>query len=202
MLPKDLLLFCRKKFLMRVVPCIILTALFATILILWGNLIFNTDIKEFQISCYIVFMLIPFAITGVPYKLIDATYYGTVKKVKITTTTDNDSSFKPVRELLYQKNTINLIIEKPDGSLIYKKVYSGKAQLQQNLSTYHEGDSVFHLYGTKTTIVLPDANSTTVHCAVCGSSNHIEYEKCRNCGHSLIKKLKKQHQTRQETWQR
>ena len=188
-LPKDLQIYCRNRILKRVIPCIILISVFATVLTLWGNVIFNTDNKAFQASCYIVVMLIPFAITGVPHKLIDSTYYGTVKKVDIVTTTDNDSSVKPTREYLYLKNTIYLSVEQPNGKLIYKKAYSGKARLQQNINAYNEGDLVFHLYGTNNVVVLPDANDSSVNCSVCGSSNSIENDKCRNCGHSLIKHI-------------
>ena len=188
-LPKDLQIYCRNRILKRVIPCIILICVFATILALWGNVIFNTDNKAFQVSCYIVIMLIPFVITGVPHKLIDTTYYGTVKKVDVVTTTDNDSSVKPTRENLYLKNTIYLSIERPDGKLIYKKAYSGKARLQQNINAYNEGDLVFHLYGTDTVVVLPKSNSDTIHCAVCGSLNNIVDNECRGCKHSLIKHI-------------
>ena len=186
-LPKDLQIYCRNRILKRVIPCIFLISAFATILALWGNIIFNTDNKEFQISCYLVVILVPFAITGVPHKLIDTTYYGTVKKVDIVTTTDNDSSAKPTREHLYLKNTIYLSVERPDGKIIYKKAYSGKARLQQNINAYKEGDIVFHLYGTNTVVVLPNTNDSSVHCPVCGCSNKVENDHCRNCGHSLIK---------------
>ena len=188
-LPKDLQKYCRNRILKRVIPCIFLVSSFAIILALWGNVIFRTDNKTFQTSCYIVTMLIPFAVTGVPHKLIDSTYYGTVKKVDIVTTTDNASSVRPSRELLYSKNTIYLSIEQPDGKLIYKKVYSGKARFQQNINTYNEGDLVFHLYGTNTVVVLPDTNDSSVHCSVCGTSNSIENNKCCDCGHSVVKRI-------------
>ena len=188
-LPKDLQKYCRKRILKRAIPCMILISIFATILALCGNIIFGTDNKAFQTSCYIVIMLIPFVITGVPHKLIDSTYYGTVKKVDIVTTMDNDSAVKPTREHLYLKNTIYLSVEQPDGKLIYKKAYSEKARLQQNINAYNEGDRVFHLYGTNHVVVLPDANDSSVHCSVCGSSNYIADDKCRDCGHSLIKHI-------------
>ena len=188
-LPKDLQKYCRKRIWKRVVPCIILIFAFVTVLILWGNVIFDTDNKAVQISCYIVVMLSPFVITGVPHKLIDSTYHGRIKKVDIVTTTDNDSSVKPTRERLYLKNTIYLTIERPNGKLIYKKAYSGKARLQQNINAYNEGNLVFHLYGTNTVVVLPDTNDRSVHCSVCGSSNDIENDQCRDCGHSLIKHI-------------
>ena len=188
-LPKDLLKYCRKRILIRAIPCVILTAFFAIVLILWGNIIFDISNTVFRASCYFLFMLIPFAVTGVPHKLIDTTYYGKIKKVDLVTTTNSDSSVKPALEHLYFKNTIRLWIETPNGKLIYKKAYSGKAGLGQNLHTYHEGDFVFHLYGTNTVVVLPDASETTVHCAVCGASNQTDNDKCRACGHSLIKSI-------------
>ena len=188
-LPKDLQIYCRNRILKRVIPCIILISVFATILALWGSVIFNTDNKAFQASCYVVVMFIPFVITGVPHKLIDSTYYGTVKKVDIVTTMDNDSAVKPTREHLYLKNTIYLSIEQPDGKLIYKKAYSGKARLQQNINVYNEGDWVFHLYGSNHVVVLPDANDSSVYCSVCASSNNIENNICRDCGHTLIKHI-------------
>ena len=188
-LPKDLKLFCLKRILKRVIPCIILVAAFATILALWGNVIFKTDNKTFQTSCYIVSMFLPFVITGVPHKLIDSTYYGIVKKVDIVTTTASSSSIRPSTETLYLKNTIYLKVERPDGKLVYKKVYSGKARFQQNINTYNEGDLVFHLYGTNTVVVLPDTNDSSVHCSVCGTSNSIENNKCCDCGHSVVKRI-------------
>ena len=90
-LPKDLQIYCRNRILKRVILCIILISVFATILALWGSVIFNTDNKAFQTSCYVV--------------------------------------------------------------------------------------------------VLPDTNDRSVHCSVCGSSNDIENDQCRDCGHSLIKHI-------------
>ena len=188
-LPKDLQTYCRKRILKRVVPCIILVSLFATILIIWGDVIFNTDNKSFQNSCYIITMLLPFVITGVPYKLLDSTYYGTIRKINIVATIDNDSSVKPTREHLYWRNTVYLSVERPDGKLLYRKAHSVKAEEMQNVNTYKEGDSVFHLYGTNIVVVLPDSNNGTIQCSVCGSSNNIENDKCRDCGHSLVKRI-------------
>lgn len=186
-LPKDLSSYRTKRILKGVIPFAISEAVLITALILWGDTIFTTDHKAVIISCSILVLLIPFAITGVPFKLIDSTYCGTVKKVDVVTTTDNQSSVKPSLEQSYLKNTIYLTVEKPDGKCICKKVYSGKASLQQNINTYREGDKVFHLYGTNTVIRLPDASDTTVSCTVCASSNETQKDLCRHCGHSLIK---------------
>ena len=188
-LPKDLQAYCRKRILSRVIPCILLIFVFATVLTLWGNVIFKTDNQAAQVTCYIVVMLLPFVITGVPHKLIDSTYCGTVTKVDIVTTMDSESAMKPRREQLHSRNTIYLRIEQPNGKLIYKKVYSGKAELQQNINTYNQGDLVFHLYKTNIVAILPNPNDDAVHCVVCGCSNRIENDHCHTCGHSLIKRI-------------
>lgn len=188
-LPKDLKAYGRKKILQRVLPCALMFVSFGLILLEWGTVIFATRNKIFLISCYVVVMILPFVLTGVPHKLIDKTYYGIVKKVDIVTTIDNGSSVKPTREHLYLKNTIYLKIETSNGELIYKKAYSGKAKLLQNIHTYNEGDKVFHLYGTNVTIVLPGSADISVQCTVCGTSNNINDDKCRDCGHSLVKSI-------------
>lgn len=186
-IPYDLKAFRTRKILTRVIPCTILAAAFAAVLILWGDVIFDMEYKSFKDLCYVVVMLIPFIVTGIPHKLIDSTYYGTVKKIEVVTTADSSNPMVPARENLYWKNTIYLHIEKPNGKLIRKKAYSGKARLQQFIQTYHEGDSVFHLYGTPNVIVLPGLADSHVHCAVCGDSNDSDRSVCRSCGHSLIK---------------
>lgn len=188
-LPKDLVLYKRKRILMHVIPCAALVCAFLAILLLFGKTIFNTEIKEFRISCYIIVMLIPFAVTGVPRKLIDSTYYGTIKKVDIITSTDSSSRTKVTRECLYMKNTVYLLIETSSGKTVYKKACSGKVQTGESINKYREGDLVFHLYGTSTVIVLPDASDTAVQCAVCGDTNKTDECVCHSCGHSLVKNI-------------
>lgn len=177
----------RNTVLKRIVPCVILLIAFIVLLLLFGSTICNTDNKVFQVSFYVVVMLVPFVVTGVPFKLIDKTYEGIVESVNIKTTVDSGSSVKPSREQLYKKNTIYLTVKLPNGKVCTKKVYEGKADLNQHLETYKKGDRVFHLYGSKYTVVLPKANDIEVQCAICGERNKIEDDICRSCNNSLYK---------------
>ena len=188
LLPKDLIAHRRRQIFKRVVLCTILLTLLATALVLWGDAIFNTKYPSFDATCYLAILLLPFAITGVPFKLIDRTYSGVIKQVEIETTAAVDNtSVRPTYNKLYTKNTIYLTVELTNGKVIRKKAYSGKAALQEHLDTYHEGDAVFHLYGTKTTVVLPTKSDTTICCAVCGASNDVAYTTCHQCQHTLVK---------------
>ena len=89
----------------------------------------------------------------------------------------------------YTKNTIILTVLLENEKSIKVKVYEGQSKLGQHLNSYHEGDKVFHLYGTNVTIVLPDSADTSVQCSVCGASNNVKDGKCRDCGLSLIKNI-------------
>ncbi len=185
--PRDLKSYCVKKILIRVILCVLLLAAFLTVILLWGDLIFNTDREGFKSSCYIGILLLPFIITGVPYKLIDSTWYGTVKRVDVKTTADNASSVKPSLEHLYLKNTVYLLVEKPNGKTIYKKACSGHFRHHGLLDVYREGDTVFHLYGTNNVIILPKPTDTTVRCPVCATPNPIENDTCFSCHRSLVR---------------
>ena len=189
-IPKDLKAYCRKQTLKRVLPCAIMFVAFGLILLEWGEVIFATQNKIFLISCYVAVMILPFVLTGVPYKLIDKTYYGTVTKVDVITALSCKSAVKVGGDMMwYTKNTIILTVLLENEKSIKVKVYEGQTKLGQHLNSYHEGDKVFHLYGTNVTIVLPDSADTSVQCSVCGTSNNIKDDKCRDCGHSLVKRI-------------
>ena len=161
-----------------------LLAVFGTILFFLGERIFNFDNVGLKILCYIITLLIPFRISGVPAKLIDSTWRGQVTDINVDLTTDSDSPSKPTRETLYTKRTVYLTVVTPEGKTVRHKVYSGPDDVSV---VWHIGDSVFHLYGTDKVVVLPDGKSDTVACPVCGSSESAHAEHCTGCGHTLIK---------------
>ena len=118
MVPNDLKTYCKKKILSRVIPCLVLMLLFAIVLILWGSVIFDVDRDALRISLYAIVMILPILLTGVPFLFFDRTYYGRVKRVRVETTVDNESSVKPTLEHLYWKNTIHLEMELPNGKTV------------------------------------------------------------------------------------
>lgn len=186
-LPKDMRQYTRRFVLKRIVPCTLLFITFALVLFFFGKTLFRTEIPAFRSSCYVIVLMIPFWITGVPFKLFDRTYQGVVESVAIENNTQNVSAVKPTREHLMSINTIYLTIRLPNGKIRTQKVYEGEAKLQQHLDTYQEGDRVFHLYGSPYTVVLPKESASDTQCAVCGASNPMASDICRNCGHTLIK---------------
>jgi len=186
-IPNDLKNFVRNHVVKRVVACIVMFALLAVFLFLCMEIIFPASLVSIKALFAITVLSLPFIITGVPFKLFDKTYFGTVERVTVETTVDSDARSKPTRETLYVKNTVYLSIRTSDGKVIDKKVYSAQAKGDQNCDMYKKGDRIFHLYGSKHTVILPTKADTHVKCAVCGASNKVTNEKCRNCEHTLIK---------------
>ena len=187
-LPDNFKNFIRRQILKRAISCAILFFGLVLILAFFGKNLFPTDIAIARYSFYLIVLLIPFAVTGVPFKLIDRSYCGTVEKVTIKTTTDNSETQKLNIVYLYVKNTVYLSIRQSNGKRMHKKVYEGKAKYQQHLDTYQVGDLVFHLYGSQHTIVIPDKKSKQIQCPICGNWNEQEADFCKNCDAFLIKK--------------
>ena len=161
---------------------------FAVALIFWGDVILPIQKEPVKTILYVAVMLVPFAVTGVPYKMLDRTYRGTVQKVEVTTTVDNAYHGRPTRESLYYKNTVYLHVTQEDGVVIRQKVSEKDARAAQNLEAYKAGDKVFHLYGSTQTIVLPEEKDELVQCAICGEANYKNESHCKLCDHTLILK--------------
>ena len=187
-LPRDLERYVRDHILKRLILLNVLLAAIGTILIFFGRRIFNFENHGLRILCYIVTLLIPFRISGVPAKLIDSTWSGKITDINVKMTTDSDSPSKPTRETLYTKRTVYLTVVTPEGRTVRHKVYSGPDDVS---GVWHVGDTVFHLYGTDQTVVVPrsGAYAETVRCPVCGRSCDVNESHCAGCGHTLIKDL-------------
>ena len=190
-LPKDLKKYVILQIWKKIKVCVFCEIILFITMIFWGDIFLPTKYISVRVVEYIAILILPLIFTRIPFTLIDSTYYGIIDEVKIRTYTDNDYLSYPNYHGLnmHSNNIIYLVIKTPSGEQIKKKVYSGKADLQQHINTYHKGDLVFHLYGTDNVIILPKASDTHVQCAVCGSINEVTKHNCRNCNHTLIKNI-------------
>ena len=170
-----------------VVGCCLSMIAFGVVLYLWGERIFVILPPIARIGAYILTMLIPFAITRFPFCLFDHTFTGTVKKVKV------QNEYVAVKGLAgsprYNSRTlatfVYLTVELPDGTEKHYKAAQGGGFMEE----YKPGQTVFHLYGAKHTLVLPEKAGDHVECPVCGDDNRAELDRCHSCGHTLIKSI-------------
>ncbi len=134
---------------------------------------------------YAVLFIIPLFISGIRQAFSDKTYIGTVEKVKVTTTQDYQRAFKPTIDTGYKRNTIYLFVRDQSGGVEKRKVYSTRAKQDQELDYFKAGDKVFHIYGSKYTVIVPTSSDTMAQCAVCGITTDINEGYCHKCGYTL-----------------
>ena len=185
-LPRDLRGHVRKAVIKKITPCVLLLIAFGGAMYFYGERIFALVPPAVRVGAYVLSMLLPFVITRVPFCLFDRTFVGKVKHVHV------QNEYVAVKGLagsnLHISRTlatfVYLSLDLPDGKeKRIKTVQSGF------IEEFKPGDTVFHLYGTKHTLVLPETAGDHVECPVCGDDNRAELDCCHSCGHTLIKSM-------------
>lgn len=200
-LPDDLQRYLQKKITSRIVKCVLFELAVMLLLIFMGERLFSALGTVGQILTYIILMIIPLIVTGVPIKLIDKSWQGEVIDVEVKTTT---AFTKDVKAKQYTENSVWLTIKKSDGEIVYEKFASfssrGKpynptqafwgikdTKPEHFLGKYNKGAKVFHFYGFEHSLLVDENNKSITTCIVCGQENDKSNKKCWECGHSLIK---------------
>ncbi len=197
-LPDDLKKYARKYLLIRICSCVLLLAIFAIILLFFGENLFVAESALYRIKelfCIAVVILICF-ITGVPLKLMGKTFYGIIEKVTITTGYNSKAAGKRQSRLnsrtvshrgFYSINTMEISVKTSEGKTITRTVSSASFSNENNYDEiFKQGDRVFHLYGTDIYVKLPEDKKEKVSCPVCGLLNAQSNSQCENCNHSII----------------
>ncbi len=196
-----------RNVLVRVIPCILLLFLFASAIILWGDMIFPFD-KSYdggsfifaKIITYAFILALPFLITGVPFKLIDRSFSGVITNIEIKETMGVYSTGIG-KNRYYPKNDLILTIECDNGKTIKytamslgmrrftsasDSVINGRIELHDE--RYRVGDKVYKYYGFKHLFTLQNDKRDAKHCIVCGTVNRSHDKKCWGCKCDLVYK--------------
>ncbi len=187
-LPRDLRGHVCRAVCKKIMPFVLLMIAFGAVLYLWGERIFVILPPIARIGAYILTMLIPFAITRFPFCLFDQTFTGTVKGVHVKNEYTMEKKEMFSRSYTSRKliQAAYLNIEEPSGEAREVKVMLNNNDLAE---AFKPGDKVFHLYGAKHTVMLPELSGDHVECPVCGDDNRAELDRCHSCGHTLIKSI-------------
>ena len=206
-LPKSLQKKRNRNIIIRVTSCGILFALFLFAIIMWGERIFpmpQYTPKSFvavQIGCYVLFMTLPFLITGVPMKLIDSSWSGIVSNVDVEDSVGTfDRAFG--RPGTYDRQDLILTIKKDNGEVITRSaLFVGEryklnisdhptipsaGKITDHLNDYKGGDRVYKYYGFKYLYVVPSEEEDKKRCIVCGLNNDKHRARCLNCYCDLL----------------
>ena len=186
--PEDIIRFSWKKKKIRIIVfCLIMVAILLF-------LIFGRKYYEFwkplnkilTLCATVVFAML---VTGVPLKLIDKSWCGTVEEVKINTFTDSINKARPTWENLYITNRIVLhvkIADKKNSMVVWQQPYM--YMIPEDY--YKTGDTVCYVDGTDYVCRLPNKQGDTVKCVICGLENDRNNENCAVCGHGILKMKK------------
>ena len=186
-LPRDLRGHVRRAVIKKITPCVLLLIVFGGAMYLFGERIFELVPPAVRVGAYVLAMLLPFVITRVPFCLFDRTFVGKLKHVHV------QNEYVAIKGLAgsprYNSRTlatfVYLTVALPDGKEKHLKAAQGGGFMEE----YRINDSVFHLYGTNHTIVLPEMAGDHVECPVCGDDNRATLTECHSCGHTLIKSM-------------
>ena len=191
LLPEDIRKIVTRSVAKRVIPCIILEFILLWYVIFFGEMSFRMVGIEVRILIYILLILLPFIITGVPLKLIDRSWKGEIIGINVDMGLNRSVNGKGVREVSY----LVLKIKRDDGKIVDHTVsvfslgytmQSSRAKSEFAEDDYAVGDKVYHYYGIKRLLIIHKDNSR--ECVICGSNNPEKNDRCFYCGHSIIKK--------------
>lgn len=190
-LPEDIRKVVVSSVAKRVIPCIILEFIVLWYVVFFGEMSFKMVGIEVRILIYIVLILLPFIITGVPLKLIDRSWKGEIVGINVKMGLVRSVNGKGVRDGSY----LSLQIKRDDGKIVDHTVsvfslgytmQSSRAKSEFAEDDYAVGDKVYHYYGIKRLLIIHKDNSR--ECVICGSNNPESNAKCFYCGHSIIKR--------------
>lgn len=184
-IPADIRDYKNKKLAKKLIPCAVILLAVAAFLAIWGDMLFGGFGPGNQTTIYVALLIIPFAVTGVPFSCFGRTWIGTVVRVDRELSTAFQNKAVGTYSGMYTKESVVLDIRLDSGKIITRTVHESDANRSQKFEQYREGDRVLRLAGTKYLQVLPTAASQEIICVICGTENPIANKKCDLCGHTL-----------------
>jgi len=187
-LPLDIRLYSLWRALRRILLWLALTVGLALLIRYQGKEIVSLGTRELRASIFFAIMLLPFPLTGFPWKLIDRSYWGTIKVVE-----EEAGRARLKGEVISPKakkmTKERMILADSRGQEVHRKVDWQNSSPRGYEKEFRPGDRIIHLYGSPHTVVLPKEGDTRVYCAVCSVTNDVSRSRCRRCRHTLIKEL-------------
>ena len=174
----------------RLLVCIAGIAIVALILFYYKDQIAQSGTSA-QVLAYIVPFILVLIVTGVPMKLMDRSWRGTIENVKVREALIHQfgRNYRVAGRGAEYGNVVDLEIKLDSGKTItchptFKPLKDIKS-IDFYTSNFKCGDRVVHIYGTNFVQRLPDGDAELINCVVCGEVQHKDREKCEACGHTL-----------------
>lgn len=190
------------KILFRALSCFVLFAFALVSIILWGERIFpfpTQNASGLRYLCYGLFLLLPLLLTGVPLKLIDKSFSGTVRKTEIKDTIKYGGGGTNTGSGSYIQSDLILTVEKDDGKVIKYNRLSFRTPLhrfpidnprpgnaEHHKHEFREGERIYKYYGFPYPYIAHPTLPDDKYCIVCGQKNENKESFCFSCGAELV----------------
>ena len=186
-IPEDLKQIVKKK----IIGCVIIfeVLLLCAVLVLYiARDWLDTVSMENKVITYVFLLILPFVLSGFPFKLIDKTWSGTVVAAEMRRVSVRDyySRFDFSRKWM---PVVDVLKDKDD--FVTETTTNVKLKENGDLDMYSKGSKVVHVSGCDYLYVMPQKATDPVVCVVCGMKNYNEENNagnrgsCQCCGHSL-----------------
>ena len=185
-IPDDIHRYVRKNYTKKIAACALTEAAIITYLCLYGKRTFSAFDSFSYVAIHVLLILVPLFYFKIPSLILDRSWRGTVTRVLVETSLDNEQYYKATIPHNFLRNDIFLYIDVGNGKIVRKKAYSGKARYERFINTYQPGDVVTHISGTKYVQIMPKKAADPVICVVCGAIGTTEQDRCKSCGHILL----------------
>lgn len=190
-LPNSLKKKQRLKILSRLLPCLVLLLFNIIVLIYFGELL-KSKYEIGNIIIRIALVIAPFLICGVPFKLIDSFWSGTVSEISVEEKTATETIGG--RPWPYLRHELVLTVTGDNGKKIkYKEISLGEkdprlfvqdtGNISNVKSKYHKGEALHKYYGFSHPFA---ENRDGKICISCGNVNNAELRVCSFCQSELL----------------
>lgn len=204
-LPSDIRKYAKKRLLRMALKFIVFEVLFTLAVILFAVFILSKADGIIRWTICISLIIISVCLFEVPEILHERAWSGEITKVDIRSRSVAYSWGGRLRRR--DENVIYLTVKTDKGKTIEKEVAifsePSKAQMyasnrgysvgnvEHHIEDYHVGDHVYHFFGIERVLVVPKKPTGFCNCIVCGQRNSVNDDVCWDCGHTLLKNIKK-----------
>lgn len=182
-IPEDIRTYVRKQRVKRLLLCVVLFVILGVIGYFYINKLYPLN----RNLSYIFFSLMILLITGVPHKLIDSTWHGTIVSSKNVTSTEHVPGMPFTYNYFWSAVHKKLAVADENGNVTIRRSEKIREKYSQDITDeLVPGNYVVHVGGTKYTLVFTK-NPEHFRCAVCGMENPSKNTHCVDCGHTMIR---------------
>ena len=197
-IPADIVDIVRRRNRKRIITFVILFAAVVALLIYAWHL--PKRLLPNYITFGIVFLILPFEISGVPVRLLDKSCCGEIVELKYKTHM-MITHFNHGYGRWFELNVVYAKIRLDNGKIVRKPVYRERVGRKGSLlDVLQEGDVVVYIGGMYCAQRVSDDDRKDNFCVCCGALRPSKEEKCGNCGRTLSFKVHRKHEDSDVWW--